>query len=358
MAETNKAKNPLRLNQPRRMCIVTDGRFDVFTAKTALGLLRYCPGEVVAVLDRANVGKDAAAVVGVGAGIPVVDGIPAAAKLKANQLVIGVVLPGGVLPPDYRGFVIDGMRAGMDIVNGLHTRLTQDEEFVRVAAECGRTLWDVREPPLIDHVGTGKARQTRGKRVLTVGTDCNLGKRVTASELVEELRRRGIDGRFVPTGQTGVLISGGGVAIDAVVSDFVSGVVEDAVLAAGDGDFIVIEGQGSITHPSYSGVTLALMHGALPDYFVVCHAPGRTFMRHTDVRVSSLREMIHLTEIMLAPIHPSRCIGISLNCYGMSESEAEAERRIAAEETGLPIVDSIRTGVGPLVDALIAAAQR
>jgi len=336
------------------MCILADGRLDVFTAKTALGLIRYCGDEVVAVLDRTHAGEDLAQLVGIGAGIPIVDGIAAASAYNPNQLVIGVALPGGVLPDVYRDFVLQGLHAGMDVVNGLHTRLKDDKEIVALAERLGRNLWDVRSAPLIDHVGTGKARSTRAKRVLTVGTDCNLGKRVTASELVKEMQRRGIRGEFVPTGQTGAMIVGRGVAIDAVISDFMTGYVEDAVLEKADADFIVVEGQGSIIHPAYSGVTLGLMHGSLPDYFVVCHAPAREFMRHTDVPVASPQKMIELTQTLLAPIHPAQCVGISLNCHGMDDAAAAEARKRIAGETGLPVVDSLRTGVGPLVDALVA----
>ncbi len=342
------------MTTPRRICILADGRLDVFTAKTALGLLRYCPDEVVAVLDREHAGGDLVELVGVGKGVPIVDSIAAAGAHSPNQLVIGVALPGGNLPSDYRQFVREALAAGMDVINGLHTRLNQDAELAAAAQQAGRRLVDVRVPPAIDHVGNGKARTTRGKRVLTVGTDCNLGKRVTASEIVAELARRGINGAFVPTGQTGVMIAGWGVAIDGVVSDFVSGFVEDAVLQVKDADYIVVEGQGSIIHPGYSAVTLGLMHGALPDYFVVCHAPGREFLRHTDVRVAEPQQMIEWTQTLLAPIHPSRCIGVSLNCHGMSaEDAARAHERIAAQ-TGLPVVDSLKTGVAPLVDAMLS----
>lgn len=346
------------MSSKRRICILADGKLDVFTAKTALGLLRYCPDEIVAVLDREHVGGDLAALVGTGAGVPIVDSIQAATAYKPDQLLIGVALPGGVLPVDYRGFVREAIVAGMDIVNGLHTRLRDDPEFSELAAKHGRKLIDVRIPPAIDHVGNGKARTTRATRVLTVGTDCNLGKRVTASELVREFGRRSVNAEFIPTGQTGVMIAGWGVAIDGVISDFVSGFVEDAVLSKGAADFVVIEGQGSLIHPGYSAVTLGLMHGSLPDYFVLCHAPAREFMRHTDVRVANPQAMIALTEMMLAPIHPSECVGISLNCHGMSDSEAAEQRARIAEETNLPVVDSLRTGVAPLVDKLIKARSK
>jgi uncharacterized NAD-dependent epimerase/dehydratase family protein len=343
---------------PRRICILVDGRLDVYTAKTALGLLRYCPDEVVAVIDRTHAGGDLAALVGVGAGVPIVADVAAATQYQPNQLIIGVALPGGVLPDDYRAYVMDALACGMDVVNGLHSRLAEDAELAAQAQRHGRTICDVRVPPKIDRVGNGLARGTRAVRVLTVGTDCNLGKRVTASELVRALSARNLHAEFIPTGQTGVMIAGWGVAIDGVVSDFLSGVVEQSVLAKQDADYVVVEGQGALIHPSYSSVTLGLMHGTLPDYFVVCHAPGRECMRHTDIPVATPGAMIAMTENLLAPIHPARCIGISLNCHGMDATAAAEAHAKIADDTGLPVVDSLRTGVEPLVDALIAARAK
>jgi uncharacterized NAD-dependent epimerase/dehydratase family protein len=342
------------MNQARRICILADGKLDIFTAKTALGLLRYCPDEVVAVLDREHAGENLKSLVGCGDGIPIVDNIASVASLSPTHLAIGVALPGGVLPESYRAFVLEALEAGMDILNGLHTRLAEDADLARVAASNGRTIHDLRVPPATTQIGNGLARSTRATRVLTVGTDCNLGKKITALELVRGLNARGKHAEFIPTGQTGVLIAGWGAAIDGVVCDFLSGVVEQSVLAKGDSDFVIVEGQGSILHPSYSGVTMGLMHGSLPDWFVVCHAPSRQFMRHTDVPVAHPNEMIALTESLLQPIHPARCAGISLNCHGMSDADADAALTRIADETGLPVVDSIRTGVEPLVDALMS----
>ena len=344
------------MSEPRRMCIVADGLFDVFTAKTAMGLLRYCPDEVVAVVDRDHAGQKMEDVVGLAVDVPIVDGVDAVRKFNPTQLVIGVALPGGRLPDHYRRIVLESLAAGMDVVNGLHARLNGDAEFVAAAKQARRRLWDVRTPPADLHVGTGKARQTRGRRILTVGTDCNLGKRVTASEIVREMQGRGLNAEFVPTGQTGVMIAGWGVAVDAVVADFVSGAAEQSVLQKKDADFIVVEGQGALVHPGYSAVTLGLMHGVLPDYLVLCHAPARKTMRSSDAPVIEPVDMMALSEGVLRSIHPARFIGVSLNCYGMSDAEAAAERQKTHEQTGLPVVDSIRTGVGPLVDALAAAS--
>ena len=336
----------------RRMCILTDGFLDVFTAKTAMGLLRYCPDEVVAVLDREHAGENLEDLVGVGRGVPLVDGIDAAQPYAPNQLVLGVALPGGRLPDSWRQTICEALASGMDVVNGLHTRLKADPELSARAAELGREIWDVRTPPKVANVGAGRARQTRGKRILTIGTDCNLGKRVTALELVREMRNRGIEAEYVATGQTGVMISGSGVVADAVTSDFVSGAVEAAVLTKADADFIVIEGQGALVHPGYSAVTLGLMHGALPDYMVLCHAPSRTNMRNSDVPVMKPAEMVTLSEAVLRPLWPAEVIGVSLNCHGMNCEEAAHARLQVQDETGLPVVDSLRTGVGELVDVL------
>ncbi|MFH0980969.1 MAG: DUF1611 domain-containing protein [Planctomycetota bacterium] len=336
----------------RRMCILTDGHLDLYAAKTAVGLLRYCPDEVVAVLDRRHAGEKLETLVGVGAGIPIVDGIASALAYRPEQLVLGVASPGGRLPDAWRTVIREALTAGLDVINGLHVRLNDDMELAACAAEAGRRIWDVRSCTRIFRVGTGRARQTQAKRILTVGTDCNLGKRLTAMELARELSRRRFRAPFVPTGQTGVMICGRGVVVDAVVADFVSGAVEEAVLEHADADFVVVEGQGGLLHPSYSAVTLGLLHGVLPDLMILCHAPTRRHMRHTDVPLPPLDEVLRLYEAMLRPIHPGRVVGIALNGHGMSEREFQAALDRARALTGLPVVDPVRTGVAELADAM------
>jgi len=338
----------------RRICILTDGYLDLFSAKTAVGLLRYCPDEVVAVLDQAHAGEKLETLVGVGAGVPIVNSVASALCYRPDHLVLGAVFPGGRLPEAWRTFIVEALAAGMDVVSGLHTRLGDDCELARQAAEGGRRLWDVRAGEAATTVGTGKARQTRAKRILTVGTDCNLGKRLTAIELAGELARRGLRVAFVPTGQTGVMIKGSGVVIDAVVADFVSGTAEEAVLEHGDEDYVVVEGQGALLHPSYSAVALGLLHGVLPDALILCHAPTRRHMRNTDIAMPSLDENVRLHEALLRPIHPARVVGIALNGYGMGERELHEVLSQARVRTGLTVADPVRTGVADLADAVIA----
>jgi uncharacterized NAD-dependent epimerase/dehydratase family protein len=336
----------------RRLCILVDAYLDLFTAKTAVGLLRHCPDEVVAVLSAPNAGKNLAEIVGVGAGVPIVASIEEALPQRPDHLVLGVALPGGQVPPAWRAMMLAALANGMDILNGLHQRLSTDEQLAAAAAAAGRRIIDVRTPPPLTEVGLMKATTTRAKRILTVGTDCNLGKRVTALEMVHALRGRGRQAEFVPTGQTGVMIAGWGIAIDAVVSDFVSGAVEQMVLTKGDAEFILVEGQGSILHPSFSGVTLSLIHGAMPDGMILCHAPLRRTLRHTDVTFPPLDQWVRLHESLMTPLHPSRVIGVALNTFGMDDAAARAAVANASKVTGLPATDVIRFGPLPLVEAV------
>ncbi len=338
----------------RRLCILVDAYLDLFTAKTAVGLLRHCPDEVVAVLSPPNAGKNLAEIVGVGADVPIVASIAEALPLRPDHLVLGVALPGGQVPPAWRAMMLEALAGGMDILNGLHQRLGTDRELAAAAAAAGRRIIDVRTPPPLTEVGLMKATRTKAKRILTVGTDCNLGKRVTALELTHRLRAKGRRAEFVPTGQTGVMIAGWGIAIDAVISDFVSGAVEQMVLTKGDAEFALIEGQGSILHPSFSGVTLSLIHGSMPDAMILCHAPLRRTLRHTDVTFPPLAEWVRMHEMLMRHLYPSRVIGVALNTFGMDEAAARAAVTDATSNTGLPATDVIRFGPAPLVEAIEA----
>ncbi len=344
------------MNSERRICVLAEGRLDIFNAKTAAGLLRYCPNDVVAVIDSQSVGQDLVDLIGVGKGVPIVTRLRDALVYNPNMLAIGVAVPGGVIPAPWMATIREALAAGLDIANGLHTRLSENKELADLAASNNCRIWDVRKAPDHAAVGTAKAKTTRGRRILTVGTDCNLGKRVTALEITKELNGRGLNAQYVATGQTGAMIAGSGVVIDAVVSDFVSGAVEAAVLEKANADFIVVEGQGSILHPSYSAVTLGLMHGTLPDYLVVCHTPLRTAMRSTDnIPMPSLTKIIQLSEELIRHIYSAvRAIGVSLNCHGLRDEELAEVVRQAEKETGLPVIDPIRTGTKAIVDEIVA----
>ncbi|HUT79355.1 MAG TPA: DUF1611 domain-containing protein [Polyangia bacterium] len=335
---------------------MTDGHLDVFVAKTAVSLLRYCADEVVAVLDAQHAGADLASIVDVQTHVPIVDSVAAALPLQPDHLVIGVANPGGILPPAWRATIIEALANGMDVINGLHTLLTDDEELVRCAADHGRRIHDLRRVTRTYPIGSGKAAGTRARRILTVGTDCNVGKMLASIELARDLTSRGHAARFVATGQTGVLVAGHGEVIDAVKSDFVSGAVETLVLEADEEgvEFIVVEGQGAMLHPGFSGVTLGLMHGVLPDRMILCHQPSRQFMRHTRIPVPALDESIALHQQLLAPIHASRVVAVALNCVGMSPQQIrESIDQTQRATGGMPAADCARTGVEPLTDALL-----
>jgi len=351
MSETN-APEP----GGRRMLLLTHGKLGLYTSKTAVCLLRYCPGEVVGVLDEASAGARLEEVVGCGEGVPVFGDVKEAfAECAPTTLVIGVAPQGGRLPEGWRSDILAALRSGVHVLSGLHTMLEEDGELREAAEASGARIFDVRRPPGDLPVAQMRAAQTRAFRVLTIGTDCDSGKMATAWELARYGRQRGLDARFVATGQTGIMIRGRGIAIDRVICDFAAGAAEELVLADADADVIFIEGQGSLVHPGYSGVTLSLMHGSCPQRMVLCHAAGRRSVIHyeREVGLPGLPEMRDLCEEFSGAVFPSRVAAVSLNTFGMEEEAARRAVDEAAEATGLPASDPVRFGPGPIFDALL-----
>lgn len=262
----------------------------------------------------------------------------------ARALVIGVANPGGVIPPGWVASLLEALGAGLDIISGMHARLSDVPGLQHTATSLGRRLIDVRTPPANIPVANGKRRP--GKRLLTVGTDCALGKKYTALALTRGLRDRGVDVTFRATGQTGIMIAGEGIPIDAVVSDFVAGAAEMLSPAAAPNHLDVIEGQGSLFHPAYAGVTLGLLHGSQPDMFVVCHDPSRSVMLgHPNHPIPSIEELISQTIALGRVTNPDiRCVGISLNTSGLSEDAALAQIAATERQLGLPTADPMRVG--------------
>ncbi len=337
---------------PSRLLVLAEGHLDPFSAKTAVGLLRFRPHDVVAVVDRASAGGDLPSLVGAGRGIPIVENVAAALPLNPAAMVIGVATSGGVLPAPMREAIIDALDAGVDVVSGLHNRLADDNAFVDAAKKSGARVHDIRHPDRTFEIAARRALATRARRVLTVGTDCNVGKMVASLELARGLRDRGIDVRMAATGQTGILITGSGVCVDAVASDFIAGAAETLVVDQGGADVVIVEGQGALTHPGFSGVTLGLMHGALPDSMVLVHEPRRKCFRRTDVPLPPLTELIALHEAIMQPLHPSRVVGVALNCHGMTETEARREIERVENDVSLPTTDCVMFCVNPLLDAV------
>jgi uncharacterized NAD-dependent epimerase/dehydratase family protein len=333
-----------------RIVILTEGNSNPDSAKTATGILRYRPEDVVAILDSTKAGRRAGELLGVGGDIPVVANVREA---KADTLLIGIAPAGGRLPEAWRAILREAIQLGMDIVSGLHYFLGEDEEFRRLAHAHRVKLVDLRRPPSDPNVSADLAKKAHCHRIHTVGHDCSVGKMVTALELTAALKRRGRTAEFIPTGQTGILIAGWGPPIDRVISDFVAGAIEGAVLKHADKDFCLIEGQGSLIHPMYSGVTLGLLHGCAPQSLVMVFDPVRRFVKHTDRPMPPLRELIRIYESMASIMAPSRVVAIAANTSKLSAREAEKVVRMTEEELSITTADVIRHGSDRLVEALL-----
>jgi uncharacterized NAD-dependent epimerase/dehydratase family protein len=315
---------------------------DQLAAKTAQGIVDWRPEWCVGQLRLPGCRADT--------GLPDLTIAEAAAK-GAGTMVVGVANAGGVLPEHWIDVIVAALAAGLDVATGLHRRLSSFPAIAEAAQRHGRRLHDVR---FSDRAfATGKGTRRPGLRLLTVGTDCSVGKKYAALAIDREMRRRGLNAEFRASGQTGVLIAGRGLALDAVVADFISGAAE-WLSPANDADhWDIIEGQGSLFHPSFAGVTLGLLHGAQPDAFVVCHEPTRTTMRGVAHPLPTIRQVIERTVLEGQLTNPAiACIGIAINTEHLSEELALAYLKETGEAHGLPCVDPIRTGVGPLVDAL------
>ncbi|MEM6462512.1 MAG: N-acetyltransferase DgcN [Pseudomonadota bacterium] len=270
----------------------------------------------------------------------------------ARTLVIGVANRGGVVSESWMGVLKSALEAGMDLASGLHNHLQDEPALVELASRHGRALHDVRIPPVDYPIANGKKRS--GKRCLAVGSDCSIGKMYTALCMEREMHRRGMKATFRATGQTGILVAGSGVPLDAVVADFMAGAVEYLSPDNDDDHWDLIEGQGSLFHPSYSGVSLALIHGGQPDSLVLCDEPNRPHMRGLPHYKAQSLEMLRDTALLLGRIVNPDCrvTGIALNTSAMDEAEAAEHVAMIEERMGLPTVDPFRHGAGRLVDAL------
>jgi uncharacterized NAD-dependent epimerase/dehydratase family protein len=350
-----------------RFLIIADGQFHPMTSKTANCCIRYMPERIVGVLDRAQAGKTVQDVLGFGGPIPVVGdfehGLASGEGGGATAVLIGIAPMGGRLPPDWRGWLTTAIERGLEIWSGLHTFIGDDPELGALARARGVRIFDARRPPPNLPVADGRAAEVDAYIVHTVGSDCNVGKMTAQVELRDALARRGHRARFVATGQTGIFIEGWGIAVDAVVADFIAGAAETLVLeAAKDADIVLVEGQGSLIHPGYSGVTLGLLHGSCPDALILCHQASRDYIgdyhgREPWVKIPPLRELVEIYERAAAPVHPTKVIGICLNTFDLTEARARDAVRQAQDETGLPATDPVRFGSGPLADAIIREAM-
>src|SRR5580700_730158 len=329
----------------RRYAILAPQRFES-DAKTAHGVIRYATDEVVAVIDPAHAGKRVRDVLPyLESDVPIVGSLREALEFSPTALLIGTAPKGGGLPPEWRGAVLDAIASRLEIVSGLHDMLGEDREFHVAARAAATTIWDVRQPPDVP-LFSGEVYDIAPPVVLTVGNDCAVGKMTVSLEIVRAASALGVRARFVPTGQTGIMIAGWGISVDRVIADFAAGAAEQLVLyAAHEGaDLIVVEGQGAINHPAYAAVTLALMAGCAPDALVLVCDPRRVTIESYPTPALGYAEAIAIHEALLKTLKPANVVGIALNTYGLKPDEARSEVARASEITGLPADDLVRFG--------------
>ena len=335
----------------KRYLILAEGySADPHYGKTMRGVVRYRPHPVVAILDSERAGEAYE-------GIPVVASVADALPHGPTAALIGVAVAGGRLGPAWRSLVRECIDAGLDVEAGMHEFLADDAELAALARERGVEIRDVRRPPNDLSVPTGANLEHGARVVLTVGSDCAVGKKTMALELHLESERRGERSVFVPTGQTGIMIAGWGIAVDAVVSDFLAGAAERLVVeGSGRGDLLWVEGQGSLIHPQFSGVTLGLMHGSAPHGLVLCHLAGSTEIEGSPGHpLLPLPDLVDLHERISLPARRARVLAVALNTSGLDEEGARAAIAETETQTGLPADDPVRFGAGRLVDAVLAA---
>ena len=333
-----------------RLVILTQGRTDPLSAKTANVLLRYRGDEVLALYDTTQEGKLAGPLLGVGDNTPIVGSFGDVDS--PDTLVIGIAPAGGKIPDEWRPILKEAISRGMSIVSGLHEFMSEDPELVDLASEHDVTLWDVRKNNEHD-VATRQGITGDCTRILTIGQDCSVGKMLTALELARGLQANGTNAKFVATGQTGIMVEGDGLPIDCVVSDFVNGAVEKLVRQNQHHEIMVVEGQATITHPRFSAVSTGLLHGANPHAMILCYEAGRRNLRGMEhLNLPTLDSVKEAYEHLAAFGFPAKVIAIAMNSRRLNNKEADAEQFVREQEFGLPVVDPIRHGPVRLVQVI------
>lgn len=335
----------------RRYAILAEGWFADRHAKTAHGLIAYGRDEVVAVIDSTLAGRSVLNVIpGLRRDAPIIETLREALQYSPTSLLVGLAPAGGQLPEEWMETLREAADAGLEIVSGLHQRLAPELP--------GTDVWDVREPPEGVQLFSGKGFAVEPKVALTVGTTSAIGKMTATLEIERVARERGLAAEFVATGQTGIVIAGWGICVDAVVSDFIAGAAEQLVLRAARSspDMILVEGQGSLGHPAYSGVTLGLLHGSCPDCLILC-ADASDEPILAGIPRPNPKTIIPLYETVAALVKPAPVVAISVNTRGLEDGAAKAFVERVALSTGLPTADPIRSSAAPILDAVLAAPK-
>ena len=338
----------------KRYLVLAEGySADPHYGKTARGVMRYGADPVVAVVDSERPGEESD-------GIPIVASVEDALSHEPTTALVGVATAGGRLPETWRKLLHAVLEAGLDLESGMHQFLGDDPELAGLALQHGAEIRDLRRAPADLSVPSGENLRHGATVVLTVGSDCAIGKMSVSLELDRGARERGVRSVFVPTGQTGIAIEGWGIAVDAVVADFIAGAAERLVVeGAARGDLLWVEGQGALIHPDYSGVTLGLYHGSAPHYLVLCHQAGDEHIEdHPEHPIPSLQALVELHERIALPARTATVVAIALNTRRLDDDDARAAIEAAESETGLPADDPVRFGPGRLLDAILPRVSR
>ena len=345
------------LTSKDKVIVYAQDAFSGDSAKTGIGFIKYGLCETVGIVDRKLAGKTARDTFNILPPIPIFDSVDQVVNKRpdANILLIGIAPPGGQFPVEWLPDIKKSISLKLNIVNGLHDFLTSNPEINFLAAKEGVYIWDVRKTDNRFPIANARLLDYPIQVILTVGTDAAIGKMTVALELTKSAKKIGKAASFIATGQTGMMISGSGVPIDAITGDFMAGAVESEMLkkAKQGCEIAFVEGQGSILHPGWSGVTLALFHGSLPHKLILCHKVGREYLKNTKVKIKSLKDFIQVYENISLPLRPAKVVGIGLNTFGLDKSKIVDSMKLTEDETGLPADDPVKNTGDKLLQACL-----
>ncbi len=343
-----------------KIIILAEGAFSPLKSKTANGAIAFLTKNVLAVIDSTVAGKTSHDILGYGGSIPIVSTIEEALKFNPTALLIGIAPVGGRLPDSWRKTIITALKNKIHILSGLHTFLGDDSEFASLAKINNVTITDWRKiPEEYEVVSQGNWKTRKSKTILSVGMDCNIGKMTTTLQIHNEFLKRGLNSDFVGTGQTGIMISGKGIAVDSIISDYIAGCIEKEIDKSNNEghDYIFVEGQGSLTHQGYSGVTLGLIHGTMPDAFILCHQPKRTKDDY-NIPLPDMNRVIKLHEEIVGIFKKTKVVCVGINSIGLTDEQSMESAFKIEKETGLPAIDTFRFGGVKLADAILNYFQK
>src|SRR3989338_1124017 len=345
------------LTSKNKVIIYAQDSFGGESAKTGIGFIKYGLCETVAVIDRKLDGKTTSSVIKDLLPIPIYDSIQNAVKYHKNAdcLLIGIAPAGGKFPLEWLPDIRNALKLKLNIINGLHDFLSDISEIKKTSEDEGAYIWDVRKTNHKFPTANALVLDYPINVVLTVGTDAAIGKMTVALELTKSAKAVGKSAKFIATGQTGMMISGDGIPIDAIVGDFMAGAIEEEIIKAAKQKyaFAFVEGQGSILHPAWSGVTLALYHGSVPNKLILCHKANYEYLRNTKIKIESLKQFINVYENISLPVRKAKVVGIALNTYGLDEKQTSDLIKKAEDETLLPVTDPVKYTAEKLLNACL-----